>query len=80
MHWYNPKTMSVEDRPAPATDEEALQMLRWDPNSGAFIMEYERLRDEGMGLEKALIFARHKFRLWHLGYEPIGRAREIPNS
>ena len=51
MHWYNPKTRSVEDIPAPSTDEEALKLLRGDINSGAFITEYERLRDEeGMGV------------------------------
>ena len=30
MHWYNPTTRAVEDRPAPFTDEEALEMLRGD--------------------------------------------------
>jgi hypothetical protein len=72
MHWYNPKSRGVEDVPAPSTDEEALQMLRGDINSGAFITEYERLRDEGMGIEQALIFVGHEFRLRHLRYQPIG--------
>jgi hypothetical protein len=72
MHWYNPKTRSAEDVPAPFTDEEALRMLRGDPNSGAFVEEYERLRDEGMGVGQAMIFVGHKFRLWHLRYQPIG--------
>ena len=72
MHWYNPKTMSVEDVPAPSTDEEAWKMLRGDLNSEAFITEYENLRDEGMGVEQAMIFVGHKFRLWHLRYQPIG--------
>ena len=80
MHWYNPKTMSVEDMPAPATDEEALQMLRGHPTSAAFVEEYGRLRDDGMGVGQALIFVGHKFRLWHLRYQPIGRAREIQYS
>jgi hypothetical protein len=31
MHWYNPKARSVEDMPAPTTDEEALKMLSGDP-------------------------------------------------
>jgi hypothetical protein len=44
MHWYNPKTLSVEDTLAPSTDEEALEMLRGDVNSGAFMAEYDRLR------------------------------------
>jgi hypothetical protein len=72
MHWYNPKTMSVEDVPTPTSDEEALQMLRGHPTSAAFVEEYERLRDEGMGVGQALIFVGHKFRLWHLRYQPIG--------
>jgi hypothetical protein len=72
MHWYNPKTRSVEDVPTPGADEQALQMLRGDLNSGAFITEYERLRDDGMGVGQALIFVGHKFRLVHLRYQPIG--------
>jgi hypothetical protein len=73
MHWYNPKIMGVEDvHPAPSTDEEALEMLRGDTNSGAYIAEYERLREEGMGVEQALIFVGHEFRLRHLRYLPIG--------
>ena len=72
MHWYNPKTTTVEDSPAPSTDEEALEMLRGDLNSGAFIAEYERLRGEGMGIEQALIFVGHEFRLRHLQYQPVG--------
>jgi hypothetical protein len=69
MHWYNPKTRTVEDTPAPSTDEEALEVLRGDMNSGAFIAEYERLREEGMGVEQAMIFVGHEFRL---RYQPVG--------
>ena len=47
-------------------------MLRGDLNSGAFIAEYERLRGEGMGVEQALIFVGHEFRLRHLRYQPVG--------
>ncbi len=72
MHWYNPKIMRVEDVPAPSTDEEALEMLRGDISSGAYITEYERLREEGMGVEQALVFVGHEFRLRHLRYQPIG--------
>ena len=72
MHWYNPKTMSVEDTPAPSTDVEALEMLRGDINSGAFMAEYDRLREEGMGVEQAMIFMGHEFRLRHLRYQPVG--------
>jgi len=73
MHWYNPKTRTVENTAAPSTDEEALQMLRGDINSGAFMSEYERLRgEEGMGVEQAMIFVGHQFRLRHLSYQPVG--------
>ncbi len=73
MHWYNPKTMQVEDVAAPSTDMEALEMLRGDINSGPFIAEYERLRyEEGMEIEQAMIFVGHEFRLRHLRYQPIG--------
>jgi hypothetical protein len=73
MHWYNPMTRSAEDVPAPTTDEEALEILSGDPNSGAFLEEYEKLRGEGMGVGQALIFVGHRFRLWHLRYQPIGQ-------
>ena len=72
MHWYNPKARAVEDRPAPSTDEEALEMLRGDPNSAAFVEEYQKLRDEGMGVEQAMIFVGHHFRMRDLRYQPIG--------
>lgn len=72
MHWFNPKTMAVENTSAPSTDEEALQLLRGDLNSAAFIGEYERLREEGMGVEQAMIFVGHEFRLRHLRYRLVG--------
>jgi hypothetical protein len=73
VHWYNPQTRTVENTPAPSTDEEALQMLRGDTNSGAFMSEYERLRsEEGMGVEQAMTFVGHEFRLRHLRYQPVG--------
>jgi hypothetical protein len=72
MHWYNPKTRTVEDTAAPSTDKEALEMLCGDINSGAFMAEYDRLRRDGMGVEQAMIFVGHEFRLRHLRYLPIG--------
>jgi hypothetical protein len=63
--------MSVEDALAPSTDEEALEMLRGDVNSGAFVSEYEKLRQEGTGVEQAMIFVGHEFRLRHLEYQPV---------
>ena len=72
MHWYNPKIMGVGDVSAPSRDEEALEMLRGDINSGAFMSEYERLRtEEGMEIEQAMIFVGHEFRLRHLRYQPV---------
>jgi len=72
MHWYNPKTRGVEDVTPPSSDEEALEMLRGDINSGAFISEYERLRTEGTEVEQAMIFVGHHFRMVHLRYQPVG--------
>jgi len=72
MHWYNPKTRSVEMVPTPYTDEEALEMLRGDINSGAFISEYERLRAEGMEVKQAMLLVGHHFRMVHLRYQPVG--------
>ena len=73
MHWYNPKTRSVEDTTAPGTDEEALKMLRGHANSGAFMWEYERLREEeGMPPEQAMLFVGHHFRLKHLEFRAAG--------
>jgi hypothetical protein len=72
MHWYNPKSRGVEDVPAPITDEEALQMLRGDPNSWALEEQYVMLREEGMGVEQAMISVGHRCRMWHLRYQPVG--------
>ena len=72
MHWYNPKTRTVEDTAAPSTDEEALEMLCGDMNSGTFMAEYDKLRRDGMGVEQAMIFVGHEFRLRDLRYLPIG--------
>src|SRR5215208_5214377 len=70
MHWYNPKTRSVEDTSAPFTDEEATDHLRGNISSEAFLTVYDRLRAEGMAIEQALIFVGHHFRLRHLEYRP----------
>jgi hypothetical protein len=54
MHWYNPKTRSVEDASVPSTDEEATNRLRGHLSSEAFLTVYDRLRAEGMAIEQAL--------------------------
>jgi hypothetical protein len=68
MYWYNPKTRCTETICAPTTDEEALALLDGDINTMAFAVEYERLRETGMGIEQALIFTGHEFRLKHLEF------------
>ncbi len=72
MHWYNPKTRSVEDVSAPSTDEEALGMLSDDLDSGALVEHYVMLREEGMGVEQAMIIVGHNCMMWHLRYQPVG--------
>ena len=68
MYWYNPRTRCTEAIPAPATDEEALTLLEGNLNTMAFAVEYERLRERGMGIEQALIFTGHEFRLKQLEF------------
>jgi hypothetical protein len=68
MYWYNPGTRCSESIPAPTTDEEALALLEDDLNTVAFVAEYERLREDGMGIEQALIFTGHEFRLKQLEF------------
>jgi len=72
MHWYNPKTWCEEEVPAPSTDKEAHEILSGDLNSQAFITEYENLRDEGMGVEQAMVLVGDEFRLRHLRSQPTG--------
>jgi hypothetical protein len=72
MRWYNPKKRVAESVLAPYTDEEAEHMLRGATDSWAFLREYERLRDDGMGIEQAMIFLGHTFSMWHLSYQPLG--------
>ncbi len=72
MHWYNPMTRATETVPAPYNDEEANHMLSGGTDSWAFVAEYGRLRSEGMGIEQAMIFVGHRFRMWHLGHLPVG--------
>jgi hypothetical protein len=75
MRWYNPNRRVAESVVAPYTDEEALHMLWGATESWAFLREYERFRDEGMGIEQAMIFVGHLFSLWHLKHrrcQPLG--------
>ena len=72
LHWYNPKIGVAETVGTPYNDEEATYMLSGDPDSGAFVAEYGRLRGDGMGIEQAMIFVGHHVRMWHLRYLPVG--------
>lgn len=63
MYWYNPTTRTSERIPAPATDQEAIEMLAGDPVSAVFVTEYAALRNSGMEIEQALILVGHEFRL-----------------
>lgn len=80
MHWYNPKTGEAEDVKAPSTDEEALAVLSGHPDSGTFVEGYVMLREDGMGVQQALIFVGHRRRMFHLRHQPLGRRREIQYS
>ncbi len=80
MYWYNPITRTSERVQAPSTDEEALEMLSGHPDSGRFVEHYVVLREEGMGVEEALVFVGHRFRMFHLRHQNLGRTREIQHS
>ena len=66
MYWYNPTSRISERVEAPATDEQAIEMLVGDLQSAAFVSDYARLRDSGMEIEQALILVGHEVRLRHL--------------
>ena len=80
MHWYNPKEGKVEDIRAPSTDEEALGMLSGHLDSGRFVERYVVLREEGMGVEQALVFVGHSQRMFDLRHLNLGRTRELQRS
>jgi hypothetical protein len=76
MRWYNPKEGEVEDVRAPSTDEEALGMLSGHPDSGGFVERYVVLREEGLGVEQALVFVGHRLRMFRPRHPNLGRTRE----
>ena len=76
MHWYDPKTGEPKTVPAPTTDEAALELLLGHRDSGKFLENYVVLREEGMGIEQALMFVGHRFRMLSLRHLNLGRARE----
>ena len=76
MYWYNPKEGRVEDVGAPSTDEEALGMLSGHPDSGRLVERYVVLREEGLGVEQALVFVGHRLRMFRPRHEGLVRAPE----
>jgi hypothetical protein len=72
MHWYNPNRRVAETVVAPYTHEEAEHMLWGATDSWAFLREYERLRDEGLGIEETMIFVGQRFSMWHPRHRPVG--------
>ena len=72
MHWYNPATRVSETVTAPYTDVEATYMFSGATDSWAFLREYERLREEGMGVEQAMVFVGQLFSTRHPRYKPVG--------
>lgn len=67
-----PNSRVAETVTAPYTDEEAEYMLLGTPDSWGFLAEYARLRSKVMGIEQAMSFVGHRFRMWHLRYEKVG--------
>jgi hypothetical protein len=76
MHRYNPGAGKVEEVGAPSTDEEALEMLSGHPDSGTLVERYVVLREEGLGVEQALVFVGHHLRMFRPRHLNLGRARE----
>ena len=77
MHWYNPGAGKVEEVGAPSTDEEALEMLSGHPDSGRLVERYVVLREEGLGVEQALVFVSHRLRMFRPRHLNLGRTREL---
>jgi hypothetical protein len=80
MRWYDPEEGKVEDVRAPSTDEEALEMLSGHPDSDRFVERYVVLREEGLGVEQALVFVGHSLGMFHLRHPNLGRVRELQRS
>ena len=75
MHWYDPKAGKVEHVRAPSTDEEALEMLSGYPDSDRLVERYVVMREEGLGVEQALVSVGQ-----HLRHPNLGRVRELQRT
>jgi hypothetical protein len=62
MYWYNPKTRTMEDVPAPLVDAQAIEMLSGHPDSDEFIEVYRRWRAP-YGIVEALQRTGDEFRM-----------------
>ena len=71
LRWYNPKTGASETVSAPRNDQDAEHMFADTVESWAFVAEYGRLRAAGMGIEQAMIFVGHHFRMLNLRHLPL---------
>jgi hypothetical protein len=69
LHWYNPKTKTMENAPTPSFDAQAVEMLSGHPDSDEFIEEY-RKRREVYGIAEALELTGDTFRMTHQEENP----------
>ena len=51
-------------------------MLSGHPDSGRLVERYVVLREEGLGVEQALVFVGHSQRMFDLRHLNLGRTRE----
>ena len=80
MHRYSLKVGKVEEVRTPSTDEEALGMLSGHPDSGRLVERYVVLREEGLGVEQALVFVGHSLRMFHPRHLNLGRVRGLQRT
>jgi hypothetical protein len=50
MEWYNPKTRTQEEVPAPMSEAQAIEMLSGHPRSDRFIEEYRAVGTDCIGI------------------------------
>jgi hypothetical protein len=62
MYWYNPKTRTMEDVPAPLVEAQAIEMLSGHLDSDEFIEVYRRWR-ASYGIVEALQRTGDEFRM-----------------
>ena len=70
MHWYNPKTRSEEEVPAPMSEPQAIEMLSGHLDSDRFIEEYRRVRATHPDIVEALELTGEAFYWEHMRGQP----------